>query len=339
MRLSGEARLLTMGPAGSEPEPAEGPRAADPSPREGAASSAGGFVYDLFKAMRPYQWVKNLLLFWPLLLAHEVRDVAKLAAVSLGFVAFSFCASAGYVVNDLRDREADRLHPVKRRRPFAAGRLSVRSGVILVAVLVGLAFACSGLLLPWRFTGMLALYLLLTLAYSLWLKKKLLVDVFLLAGLYTHRVIAGAAASQGEASFWLLGFCIFLFLSLAFAKRYAELTRVQNATAAPESGAKLAGRAYEVDDLGVIETVGPTSGYMSVLVLALYMNTDKVRGLYDQPFLLWMVCPLLLYWLTRVWFLAKRRLLNEDPILFALKDRVSLMTVALAAVLVVCAAL
>jgi len=189
----------------------------------------------------------------------------------------------------------------------------------------------------------------LTTAYSMWLKKKLLLDAFLLAGLYTHRVIAGAAAAYGAVneatvSFWLLGFCIFMFLSLAFAKRYAELTRVrkdaeaEGAAPAGSAGRSLKGRAYHVDDLGVIESVGPTSGYMAVLVLALYMNSPKVTQLYDRPFLLWLVCPLLLYWVTRVWFMARRSKM-EDPILFALKDRVSLLTVAAVALLVFLAAL
>lgn len=286
---------------------------------------AGGSVpLDLLRALRPHQWVKNLLLFVPLLLAHDVERAGRLGPVARAFAAFCLCASAGYVLNDLHDRAVDRRHPLKRTRPFAAGRLSSGAGMLLAAALLAAALGLSALTLPRAFTAMLAGYAAVTALYSAWLKRLLLLDVFTLAGLYTHRVLAGGAAGGVPVSEWLLAFCIFFFLGLAFAKRYAELLRVQS-----ESGDALPGRAYRTEDLAVIEAVGPASGYLSVLVLALYVHSAKAGQLYRAPRLLWLLCPLLLYWVTRLWFLARRGQLNEDPVLFALKDPVSLIATAL----------
>lgn len=310
------------------------PLAAPVAPASGAGPRAGAYpLYRaLWKALRPYQWVKNLLLFLPLVMAHHWGDAEKLRDVVLAFIAFSLAASSAYVLNDLKDLEADRRHPVKRNRPFAAGRLSPGTGIFMALGALLVAFGISVPLLPVKFTGMLTLYVVLTLAYSFYLKQKLLVDVFMLAGLYTHRVLAGGAAISIDVTPWLLAFCIFFFLSLAFAKRYAELRRVQNSP-----GTQMHGRAYQVEDIEIVANVGPTSGYMAVLVLALYVNSSTAETLYARPFLLWLVCPLILYWVTRVWFLARRGHLTEDPLLFSLKDRISLLVVAVMAVLIVLA--
>jgi 4-hydroxybenzoate polyprenyltransferase len=299
------------------------------------ASDAGARpLRDVLRAIRPYQWAKNLLLFVPILMAHELRDTTRLGRVAIAFAVFCLCASAAYVLNDLWDREHDRHHPVKSSRPFAAGRLSAMAGVVMSLVLFAAGLIPSLLLLPRGFTAMLLLYVLLTTAYSLWLKRKLLLDVFVLAGLYTLRVLAGGQAASVEVSPWLLAFCIFFFLSLAFAKRYSELLRLQD----EKSGDQIRGRAYRVEDLAIIEAVGPASGYLSVLVLAFYVNqSDLVQKLYRSPSLLWLLCPVMLYWITRVWFFARRKSLLEDPILFAMKDRVSLLTVGLVAILLVLA--
>lgn len=310
---------------------------ADADPTVAPEVSGRGWAAPLaaVEALRPYQWVKNLLLFLPLVMAHQWSDADRIrgaAFVSVAFVAFSLAASSAYVLNDLRDIAADRRHPIKRNRPFASGRLTPRAGVALgLAALIG-AFALSLPVLPPRFTVMLGLYVVLTLAYSFYFKQKLLVDVFLLAGLYTHRVLAGGAAVAVPVSPWLLAFCIFFFLSLAFAKRYVELRRVQG-----ESGTEVHGRAYQLDDLEVLGVVGPTSGYIAVLVLALYVNSSTAETLYRQPAMLWMTCPLILYWLTRVWFLARRRVLSEDPLLFSLKDRTSLLVAAAVGTLIILA--
>src|SRR5688572_23031260 len=289
---------------------------------------------DLTRALRPYQWAKNLLMFVPILMAHQARDTARLTNVVIGFVAFCLCASAAYVLNDLWDREHDRHHPVKRTRPFASGRLSTATGLLTAAVLLAVGLGVSLLRLPRGFAAMLALYVLLTTLYSFWLKRRLLVDVFVLAGLYTLRVLAGGQAAEVPVSKWLLAFCIFFFLSLAFAKRFTELLRVRD-----ESGDRIPGRAYRVEDLDVMNAVGPASGYLAVLVLALYVNqSEEAVKLYRMPGLLWLLYPVMLYWITRVWFLARRQTLTEDPMLFAMKDRVSLLTVGLIALLLVFAA-
>ena len=298
----------------------------------GAGESQAPAVGPVLAALRPYQWVKNLLLGLPLLMGHQWQDVGKLRNVLLAIVAFSLCASSAYVLNDLRDAADDRHHPLKRQRPFASGRLSRGFGLGLAAALLVLGFALAWPLLPITFTLLLGAYVVLTLAYSLWLKQKLLIDVFVLAGLYTLRVLAGGAAIGIVVTPWLLAFCIFFFLSLAFAKRYAELRRLQESA---ETHAR--GRGYQVEDLGLLEIVGPTSGYMAVLVLALYVNSELAIRQYRWPWLLWFACPLILYWVTRVWFLARRRVLKEDPLLFALKDRVSLLVAGLIVGLVVVA--
>lgn len=286
----------------------------------------------LIGAMRPHQWTKNLLLLLPLVLSHQVGDPHRLAAAMIAFVAMCLCASAGYIFNDLLDLESDRRHPTKRLRPFASGKASVRGGIILAVVALVAGFAISSLLLPWRFTALLAFYFALTTAYSLWLKTRLLVDVMVLAGLYTLRIIAGAQAVDVPLTMWLLAFSMFVFLSLAFVKRYSELIEAEH------SGEEEArGRDYRVSDLRIIEAVGPASGYLAVVVFCNYLNSDMVRSLYRHPQVLWLVAPLLLYWLTRVWFLARRRVLHEDAILFALHDRVSILTAVVAIIVVLIA--
>lgn len=318
---------------------------ATPTPPPDALGEAAGAVA---RALRPWQWAKNLLLFAPLALSHKVTDGWRVAGVVLGFVCFCLCASAGYVVNDLRDREADRHHPAKRRRPFASGALSLRAGAGMVVGLLVLAATgiAAGLLVRVRvsdaataslispqFALMLGAYLLLAWAYSAWVKRRLLLDVFFLVGLYTLRVLAGGAAARVPVTHWMLAFCTFFFLSLAFAKRYAELLRVQS-----EDGTALRGRAYRVEDLQVIQSVGPASGYLAVLVLALYISSaEQATRLYQDPAALWLVCPVLLYWVTRLWFAAGRGALNEDPVLYALRHRASLAALALIAGLVLAA--
>ncbi|HSZ58677.1 MAG TPA: UbiA family prenyltransferase [Tepidisphaeraceae bacterium] len=289
-------------------------------------------ILALLQATRPHQWTKNSLLLLPLLMSHQVGNLQKLTAGILAFIAMCFCSAGVYIFNDLLDMESDRRHPTKRLRPFASGRASVRAGIVLAVVALIAAFAISAMLLPWRFTALLALYLALTTAYSLWLKTRLLVDVMVLAGLYTLRIIAGAQAVDVPLTMWLLAFSMFVFLSLAFVKRYSELIEAEHL-----GGEEACGRNYRVSDLRIIEAVGPASGYLAVVVFCNYLNSDMVRNLYRHPQVLWLVAPLLLYWLTRVWFLARRRAMHEDAILFALRDRVSILTAVLS-ILVVMAA-
>jgi 4-hydroxybenzoate polyprenyltransferase/phosphoserine phosphatase len=291
-----------------------------------------GIFSATWRAMRPQQWVKNLLLFVPVLLAHQWGNVEKILACCIGFVAFSACASAVYLLNDLFDIEADRHHPSKRNRPFASGALPVHYGPALSLGLACFGIVLSLLTLPAAFAGYLALYVVANFLYSFWLKRKLVVDVILLAGMYALRVVVGGVASQVEVSEWLAAFSIFLFTSLAFAKRHSELARLaEDEVEAPR------GRGYLVGDLSLIESIGPTSGYLAVLVLALYINSEIVKELYVRPGALWLICPLVMYWITRLWFAVKRGELNEDPLVFAVRDRVSILVGVLAILLVVVA--
>jgi 4-hydroxybenzoate polyprenyltransferase len=272
---------------------------------------------DYLKALRLHQWTKNLLVFIPMLAAHRAAELELLSQAMIAFLAFGLCASSVYLLNDLLDLPTDRAHPNKRMRPFAAGTVPLAHGVVLVPVLLVSAFGLS-LYLPPLFAAVLALYYLSTLAYSLWLKRVVLVDVLLLAGLYTLRVLAGAAAVQIAPSFWLLAFSVFLFLSLALAKRHAELKVLL-----VHGSTKTQGRGYLAADLDALLSLGTAAGYMAVLVLALYINSTEINELYRRPEAIWLLCPLLLYWISRVWLGAHRGKLHDDPIVFALKDHVS----------------
>jgi len=277
-----------------------------------------GGIKSYLRAMRPHQWFKNLLIFVPLVAAHSLNNIALLQQSVLSFIAFCLCASSVYLLNDLIDLPADRAHPRKRHRPFAAGEASVKNGAMLIPILISAAVAI-GLFLPQVFLGVLGLYYASTLAYSLWLKAKILVDVLVLAGLYTLRIIAGSAAVAIAPSFWLLAFSMFLFLSLAMVKRYAELLSMRDAGRNTSRG-----RGYAVVDMTTIQSLGTASGYLAVLVLALYINSDDVRVQYRHPEAIWLLCPLLLYWISRMWQRAGRGEMHDDPLVFAMKDRISL---------------
>jgi 4-hydroxybenzoate polyprenyltransferase/phosphoserine phosphatase len=273
----------------------------------------------ILKALRPWQWLKNILLFVPLLVAHDSALLSRIPDVLIAFVAMSVCASGVYVLNDLLDISEDRCHPIKRHRPFAAGTLPLVYGPALFAGLLVFGFGLAALTLPLAFTGMLGLYLALSLVYATLLKKEAIADVILLAGLYTLRIFAGGIAADVLVSDWLLTLAVFLFTSLAFAKRHAELTRLES-----DGGFRARGRGYVVSDLELIRNLGTTSGYISVLVFALYAANPHIQAQYPNPWALWLVCPLALFWISRVWLVATRGLLNEDPVVFALKDRTSL---------------
>lgn len=272
----------------------------------------------MVKALRPHQWLKNSLLFVAAILAHKYTDLTVMTRAVAGFAAFSLVASSVYVLNDLLDLESDRQHRTKKNRPFAAGRLSIPFGLTMAPIVAATGIAISLLLTPRLFTAVLGGYLLLTTAYSVYLKRKLIVDVLTLAGLFTYRVIAGGVAADVPVSFWLLGFSMFFFTGLAFVKRYSEVVAIM---ARDES--KVPGRNYWVADLDIIKAVGPACGLMAVLVFCLYINSPKVAELYPRPEALWLIAPVMLYWITRIWFLAARNQLDDDPVVFALSDRIS----------------
>jgi 4-hydroxybenzoate polyprenyltransferase/phosphoserine phosphatase len=288
---------------------------------------------EVLRALRTHQWVKNLLVFVPLITSHRLLEFALAAPAALAFVCFCACASAVYVLNDLFDLDADRRHPTKRGRGFASGALPIRIGPLLVIGLLIGGLLPALLFLPTAFSLALALYASVACAYSLWLKRVVMLDAIVLAMLYSIRVFAGGLATGIPVSEWLMAFSLFIFVSLAFAKRYVELGRLgtSNGNAAP-------GRGYRVDDLSLIESMGPAAGYMAVLILALYIQSQQVLRLYQQPWTLWLLCPLLLYWISRLWVKAKRRELADDPVVFAIRDPVSLVIAGMALALLIIAA-
>ena len=278
------------------------------------------------RMFRVHQWLKNLLLFVPLLAAHQIDNTQSLTKLIIAFISFSLCATAVYMANDLLDLESDRKHPRKRHRPFASGAVPIMVGVILTP-LFAIASLLLGLAVNKGFTLWLIAYFLLTCAYSLWLKRHALIDCLTLAALYTLRIIAGAAAVAITLSFWLLAFSVFIFLSLAFVKRYAELQVQEGA-----GNTHAYGRGYTVTDAPLVQTLGITAGYAAVLVLALYLHGETVITLYAQPQLIWFAVPLMLFWISWVWMKAHRGQMHDDPIVFAIKDKASLAVAALIAV-------
>jgi 4-hydroxybenzoate polyprenyltransferase len=269
------------------------------------------------RALRAHQWVKNLLVFVPVMLDHKLFDLPVMLNAVVAFAAFCCAASGGYVLNDLLDREADRHHRTKRHRPFASGTLSGTFGAVIVPLLFAAALLLCLRLSP-EFFALLSTYVVLTIAYSFYLKRIAVLDVLLLAGLYTLRVLGGIAASHVRFSTWFLAFSMFLFLSLAFLKRYAELSELQGG--AEQS---IERRGYIRGDREWLGSMGGSSGYLSVLVLALYINSEQVLALYRSPILLWLVCPLLLFWISRMWLMAHRGRIDQDPIVATVRDPVS----------------
>jgi 4-hydroxybenzoate polyprenyltransferase/phosphoserine phosphatase len=272
----------------------------------------------LTKALRVHQWAKNLLVFLPLFLAHSLH-LAPLLAATAAFFCFCFIASATYIFNDLLDLEPDRIHLSKRNRAFAAGDLSVATGVAISLLLATVSLVMA-FYLPRRFLLFLLLYLVTTVLYSAVLKRIVLVDVIILSGLYTVRMVAGAAATDTFISPWLAAFSIFFFLSLAMVKRFSELENLQERGANPTSA-----RGYLVSDIEQLRAFGTASAYASIVIFALYINGHDVAALYHHPGRMWLVTPLLILWVSRVWLLASRGELHEDPVVFALTDRMSLL--------------
>jgi 4-hydroxybenzoate polyprenyltransferase len=292
---------------------------------------AEGQLAAFFRALRLHQWVKNLLLFVPLVTSHTLLDPHAFGRTLAGFLAFGLVASGVYLLNDLVDLEHDRRHKTKRDRPFASGQLSLAAGAPLIPLLMAgggfLAWAVSP-----RLLAVVGLYLATTTAYSFALKRIVMLDVLVLALLYTLRIFAGSVTADVEVSKWLLIFSIFLFLSLALIKRHTELQGLRERGTPRDN----TGRGYRPEDLEILASLGSASGYIAVVVLALFVSSDDVTKLYAHPGYLWAACPLLLFWLSRIWLLAHRGEVHSDPIVFAIRDRVSYaIAAALAAILLV----
>lgn len=284
------------------------------------------------KAMRVHQWAKNVLIFVPVLAAHQATPLTELRALT-AFAAFSLCASSVYLLNDLVDLPHDRLHPSKRKRPFASGTLPLSLAPMLIALTLGVGLLLAAFL-PIDFLLMLLIYYACTVSYSFVLKRQMVADVLMLAALYTIRVFAGAAATAISVSPWLLAFSMFLFFSLAVVKRQSELTLHLRA-----GRGEISGRGYLLEDLSMLHSMAASSGYMAVLVMALYINSTDVLALYHSPKALWLLCPVLLFWISRVLMLSHRGRMNDDPVVFALTDRVSLLTGAVGFCIFVAASL
>jgi len=305
----------------------------DPAP---ASTTPGGTRSSILplaaRLLRVHQWVKNVLVFVPAIAAHN-RNRGVVLSATVAFAAFCLCASSAYIANDLLDLESDRRNPAKAGRPLAAGMVSPRTGVAVAAACLAGAAVLAAVLLPASFLALLGTYWATTLAYSLRLKRFPMLDVIVLAGLYTIRVLGGTYATGVPTSSWLFTFAMFLFLSLALVKRTSELHQARLRATHPASG-----RGYVAGDLDVLARMGTASGYLAVLVLAMYINNPDVTRLYSHHERLWLLCPLGLYWIGRVWLLANRGLVHEDPVVFALRDRSSYLMAAAALAVVFAAA-
>jgi len=286
--------------------------------------------YNIFKEIRIYQWLKNLLIFFPLLLAHEITDSDKWISAVIAFLSFSLCASFVYLTNDLLDLESDRHHPRKCNRPIAAGNLSVGSAIVFSPIFLLLSFLLSFLFLPLNFTITLFIYLILTIFYSFLFKRIYLIDIILLASLYTIRLVGGAYAVTVNISYWLLAFSMFIFLSLAIVKRYTELIVMIE-----DNKTYSKGRGYSISDMSLLSNIGITSGFISVLVFILYVNSEEIRRLYHNPEFLWPVAICILIWIVRMWFIAHRGLMHDDPIVFMSKDKISYVIVFVILLLII----
>jgi 4-hydroxybenzoate polyprenyltransferase len=275
-------------------------------------------------ALRPYQWVKNTLLFFPAVVSVQIFSTDIFKTLCISFIAFCLVASSGYLFNDLLDLEADRNHPHKKTRPLAAGQISVLYSKVLIFVLLVIAFSISLLFVNIKFFLILSVYCLLTAIYSLFLKRKIIVDILALSILYTLRVVAGGFAVDLPLSVWLLTFSMFIFLSLASVKRLAEL--VENASIELKN---LVGRSYEISDIAIIGGVSLVSGYISVLVVIFHIFTEATQEYYSQPEILLGACPIIVYWITRMILLAHRGQMHHDPILFSFRDNPSRLSAVL----------
>jgi len=272
------------------------------------------------KELRPHQWAKNVLLFVPLYFAHQYTNLALVFTAVMAFLSFSFAASSIYVLNDLVDLPADRLHRSKRNRPLAAGALSIADGIALSFLSLLASIGLALMFVNAKFLLVVFGYVVLTTAYSFFLKQRMIVDVLTLASLFTYRVMAGGVAVSVPLSEWLLAFSIFFFTSLAFVKRYSELIQIK-----ADGRQSIKGRNYRPADMPIIVAAGLASGFLAVLVFALYINTPTIISYYPRFQVLWGICLVLVYWIMRIWFLAARDEMHDDPVLFAVKDRISIL--------------
>mgnify|MGYP001241087911 CR=1 FL=1 len=268
------------------------------------------------KAIRAHQWIKNILVFVPLLAPYQFTNQNLIESL-IAFISFCLIASSMYIANDLFDIEADKAHPKKKLRPFAAGDITIKNGIIISSIMFifGIIIASS---INISFFATILIYSFLAFSYSIFFKKKIIIDICILGSLYTLRIIAGGFAAEIQISFWLLAFSIFLFLSLAAVKRLAELVDIKK-----RKKFKIAGRGYNKDDLSIISMIAVSAGFISILIVGLYINSPQILTIYYNTWTVWIACCILLYWLIRIIFVAYRGDIDDDPITYALKDNVS----------------
>ena len=290
---------------------------------EGTFENPRTKLAEYLNTFRPQHWLKNLLILVPVFAAHRFSEPALIKKTLLSFAAFCCCASSGYLLNDLLDLAADRHHPKKYLRPFASGRFPLSYGLTMSVVLLNVGFILAALV-SGRLVSALLLYFVLSLTYSLYLKKVVLLDVIVLAGLYTLRIMAGAIAISLWPSEWLLALSTFLFLSLALAKRYGELVFLRSVNRNHTGSG-----TYQIGDTELLASMGAASGFIAVLVLALYITSGAATLLYARGGVLWLLCPLLLYWIGRIWLVAHRGRMHDDPFVFTLRDRTSRILIVL----------
>lgn len=271
--------------------------------------------------IRIHQWTKNCLLFIPLFASHQIFNIPQLSHSVIAFISFSLCASANYIINDLLDLDNDRNHQIKRHRAIASGAISIPSASLTCFLFLIGAIALSFALNP-GFQACLVIYITITTLYSWWLKRIIIIDILILASLYMVRVIAGGEATDTVISYWLLVFSIFFFTSLGFLKRYAELLSHQNS-----SKQQIQGRSYRNSDTRIIASIGILSGGLSCIVFALYSNSENFKILYKSPEYLWGCCLLIAFWLSRAWLLARKNKMHHDPVVFAIKDKVTYLVI------------
>jgi 4-hydroxybenzoate polyprenyltransferase len=288
----------------------------------------------IMRLLRVHQWLKNVLVFVPVVLSHRVLSPGVLGHAAVAFAAFSCCASATYIVNDLLDLEADRQHAQKRKRPLASGLISIPAAVLMAIALL-LCAAGFATMLPYPAIQLLIIYFAITVLYSAWLKRVVLVDAFVLAALYSLRVLGGGAATGIVVSAWTIAFFMFLFLSLALLKRYAEMM----AMASGVENDRVRGRGYHRTDIGFVSQCGVASGLVAVLVFALYLHSPEVHALYKRPDILWLLSPILAYGTLSMWLAGHRGEMDEDPILFAAKKPSTYILGAIGAVVILAASI
>ena len=279
-------------------------------------------MINIIKAIRLHHWIKNLLVFLPFIAANQSFSVSVFQKLFFGFLSFSLCASAGYIINDILDLKNDRKHITKKHRPLVSGKISIKNGWLIAAVLIFFSFFVALKIENNYFVLFLIFYFILSLSYSLFFKKIILVDCIALTILYSVRIFAGSVIVNIFPSFWFITFSIFIFLSLAFLKRYVEIPNTKNKQI-------ISGRDYYSSDKLLVKILGINSGYISVLILALYLNSDIIIILYQDPKWMWGIVISFLFWVNWIWLKAHRNLANDDPVIFIIKDKASILTFVL----------